>query len=183
MTYKIKMPKEKESKTNSYSVSREYKLTPQYDSKKSFYGKAKVRNENGKTILRSYDTDVAVIENGKPKVYGTYSSTTLKHIKEFLKQKGFKAETKEQILKDYGKEEKEETSNKQESSHLKTVYATAKMGDIMYQNQKERNDYKYRILKAGLGNRGLFFPDNWNELSENEKEKRLNLALEQIKDG
>jgi hypothetical protein len=35
-------------------------------------------------------------------VYGTYSSTTLRHIKEFLKQNGFKAESSKQIMADYG---------------------------------------------------------------------------------
>ena len=34
-------------------------------------------------------------------VYGTYSATTLRHIKEFLKQNGFKADSKSQIEKDY----------------------------------------------------------------------------------
>ena len=34
-------------------------------------------------------------------VFGLYSVTTLRHIKEFLKQNGFKAETKAQIAKDY----------------------------------------------------------------------------------
>lgn len=79
----------------------EHDLNPQYDARASFYGKAQVRNEDGKTILRSYSTDVAYIKDGKPVVNGTYSDTTLRHIKEFLKQNGFKAETKEQILKDY----------------------------------------------------------------------------------
>ena len=101
MTFEIKRPKEHEI-TRSYSIPKEYDLQTQYDSRKSFYGKAKVRSENGKKILRSYNTDVAEIENGKPKVHGTYSATTLRHIKEFLKQEGYKAESSKQIMKDYG---------------------------------------------------------------------------------
>jgi hypothetical protein len=80
----------------------EYELKPVYDSRKSFYGKAKVRKENGRLILTSYNTDVAELENGKAYVYGTYSPTTLRHIKEFLKQYGYKAESSKQIIKDYG---------------------------------------------------------------------------------
>lgn len=80
----------------------ESELTPKHDARASFYRKAFVKNENNKLILRSYNTDVAFIENGKATVNGTYLSTTLGHIKEFLRQHGFKAETKEQILKDYG---------------------------------------------------------------------------------
>ena len=78
------------------------KLNPKYDSRKSFYGKANVRSEDGKLILRSYATDVAYIENWKPVVRGLYSATTLRHIKEFLRQNGFKAESGKQILDDYG---------------------------------------------------------------------------------
>lgn len=80
----------------------EYDLEPKYDRKKSFYGKAVVTKDKGKLILTSYNTPVAEIENGKPIVHGTYSSTTLRHIKEFLKQNGFKAENSKQIMKDYG---------------------------------------------------------------------------------
>lgn len=88
-----------------------YQLTPQHSSQKSFYGKANVRKEFIGTgyvyTLTSYTTDVATIfQNGngdfaKATVYDTHSPTTLKHIKEFLKQYGYKAETKKQIEEDY----------------------------------------------------------------------------------
>lgn len=83
---------------------RQYELTPQYDSRASFYGKARVRiNKHGDQILTSYETDVAVISDRTAKVDTRYqSATTLRHIKEFLKQHGFKAESQQQILKDYG---------------------------------------------------------------------------------
>jgi hypothetical protein len=80
----------------------EYEIEPKFDSKKDFYGKANVRNEGNKKILRSYETDVAYIEDGKPVVKGLYSATTTRHIKEFLKQNGFKADTSKQIMEDYG---------------------------------------------------------------------------------
>jgi hypothetical protein len=79
-----------------------YELQTEHDSRKSFYGKARVEETNGKSVLYSYNTKVAQIENGKPIVYGTYSQTTLRHIQEFLLQKGFKAESAKQIMKDYG---------------------------------------------------------------------------------
>lgn len=78
-----------------------YELKPVYDARKSFYNKAiVVINDNRKKLL-SYQTLVAVIEDGKAKINGTYSQTTLRHIKEFLKQNGFKAENEAQILEDY----------------------------------------------------------------------------------
>lgn len=81
-----------------------YGLEPRYDSRKSFYGKAQVdTGDNGdKNKLYSYGTLVAEMKDGKPVVYGTYSQTTLRHIKDWLKQNGFKAETSRQILADYG---------------------------------------------------------------------------------
>ncbi len=78
-----------------------YELSTQHDSRKSFYGKAIVIEESNKKRLKSYDTIVAEISDGKAKVFGTYSPTTLRHIKEFLYQNGFDADTKKQIEKDY----------------------------------------------------------------------------------
>lgn len=80
-----------------------YELDTRFDSRKSFYGKAKVStNEHGDMILTSYSTDVAVIADGVAKVKGLYSNTTTRHIKEFLKQNGFKADSSKQIIEDYG---------------------------------------------------------------------------------
>ena len=78
-------------------------LTARFDSRKSFYGKAIIKMEGGKLCLISYNTLVARIniKKGIAEVYGDYSQTTMRHIKEFLKQNGFKAENKNQILKDY----------------------------------------------------------------------------------
>lgn len=78
-------------------------LCPYYDSAKSFYGKAKVIEIGNDVFLVSYATIVAFYnrETKIAQVVGTFSPTTLRHIKEFLRQSGFKAETKKQIMKDY----------------------------------------------------------------------------------
>ena len=78
-------------------------LCPYYDSAKSFYGKAKVIEIENDVFLVSYATIVAFYnrETKIAQVVGTFSPTTLRHIKEFLRQSGFKAETKKQIMKDY----------------------------------------------------------------------------------
>lgn len=82
---------------------KEFELTPIYDAGKSFYGKAIIIQTQNKLQLKSYNTIVAEYSDGKVEVFGDYSTTTLRHIKEFLKQNGFNAETKKQILKDYMK--------------------------------------------------------------------------------
>ena len=78
-----------------------YDLTPQYDKANSFYRKAQVSVLVDGYRLYSYNTPVAEIRKGVATVFGTYSHTTLRHIKEFLKQHGFTATTKQQIEKDY----------------------------------------------------------------------------------
>lgn len=80
----------------------ETELKTIYDLRESFYGKARVKEENGRLTLISFYTEVAYIENGKAFVLGQWSGTTTRHIKEFLLQNGFKAENIKQILKDYG---------------------------------------------------------------------------------
>lgn len=77
-------------------------LEPRYDSRKSFYGKAKTYKTDKGIELLSYGTKVAEIKNsGEVIIYGFYSQTTTRHIKEFLKQEGYFADTKKQIIKDY----------------------------------------------------------------------------------
>ena len=81
-----------------------YELGCIYDPRESFYGKAKVVEDRGCQTLYSYDTPVAKI-NRKGKVTllteWDYSQTTMRHIKEFMRQNGFKADTVAQIRKEY----------------------------------------------------------------------------------
>nr|DAV19635.1 MAG TPA: hypothetical protein [Caudoviricetes sp.] len=78
-----------------------FELQPQYDGRKSFYGKAFVERwdtENGMIyVLKSYDTTVATVTPTSdwgvvPETYevkvamGLLSATTLRHVKEFLAQ-------------------------------------------------------------------------------------------------
>lgn len=90
-----------------------YELKAIYDSRASFYGKATVEEDGENMVLKltSYSTHVATIQQGEEdlgrtetiaEVYGQYSQTTTRHIKEFLKQHGFKADNAKQIMADYG---------------------------------------------------------------------------------
>ncbi len=80
------------------SMARGY-LQPQYDSRASFYNKAETDDDK----LYSYGTLVAEIVDGKPVLYPDwdYSQTTIRHVREFLRQHGFTADSKAQIAKDY----------------------------------------------------------------------------------
>lgn len=78
-------------------------LKPIYDNAKSFYNKAVITRDLNKIILTSYSTEVCYInlQENKPYILNTQSQTTIRHIKEFLKQNGFKADSSKQILTDY----------------------------------------------------------------------------------
>lgn len=67
-----------------------YALEPQYDRRNSFYGKAHVIIEDDDSVtLRSYDTDILNLKNGKvKKLWDGWSQTTGRHIVEFSKQHG-----------------------------------------------------------------------------------------------
>lgn len=159
-----------------------YELRVIHDSRNSFYGKARVRIEGDKKILISYSTEVAYIQNGKAVVNGHYSQTTGRHIREFLKQNGFEANIPfDKILEKYKEpKELEQQRKKEEAKRVNEQFSTvgkiAALGEIFANTPKEKNDWKARMLKAGLP--GLSIPEDWDSLSEEEKEKRLNKVIE-----
>lgn len=68
-----------------------YELTPTgYDRVKSFYGKAKVIEKDGETVLQSYDTKVCKINASGEfvRMWGGYSVTTMRHINAFIEMFG-----------------------------------------------------------------------------------------------
>lgn len=64
---------------------RMFELRP-INGRKSFYGKASViEKDNGDIELRSYNTIVARIRNGKfERLWDNYSATTMNHINSFI---------------------------------------------------------------------------------------------------
>lgn len=85
-----------------------YDLGTRFDSRKSFYGKARVDvKEDGTQVLYSYGTPVCRIENGKVTLlrqgYRGWNSsqTTLRHVKEFLKQNGFESGSMRELANMY----------------------------------------------------------------------------------
>lgn len=121
-----------------------YDLKPQFDSRQSFYGKAKVDtgDTNDKNRLYSYDTLVAEIIDGKPVIHtdnefvvnGRYSPTTMRHIRDWLKQNGFKADTAKQIMDDYGDKK---TESCKESIDSVSVDTGAQIIDVTTRDKDE----------------------------------------------
>lgn len=71
---------------------------------------------------------------------------------------------------------------KDDLAPLKNIANVMALGEIFAGNQKEKNDWKLRMLKAGLENKGLIMPDDWDTLPEEEKERRLNGIMEMLKE-
>lgn len=99
-----------------------YYLDTKYDSRKSFYNKASVSDDTND--LYSYGVHVMTIKDGRPIIVcreDQLSQTTLRHIKEFLKQKGFPAISKQQIIKDYTAPESPLDENLRESPYKEII--------------------------------------------------------------
>ncbi len=75
-------------------------LAAVYDSRKSFYGKAKLYEMGGIMYLVSYSTIVAKIYKNVAQIFGYYSQTTARHINDFLYQNGFDTLNKKEMMKE-----------------------------------------------------------------------------------
>lgn len=58
---------------------------------------------------------------------------------------------------------------------FKMVGTIASLGNIFAQTIEEKNAWKERMIRAGIN--GIDFPENWAELPEDEKEKRLDAII------
>jgi len=117
----------------------------------------------------SYGTHVATMEGGRLLVHGYWSQTTSKHINYVASEYGLtKVEAQKEDVKESGMD------------WLNTVASVASLADIFTDNKTENNDWKIKMLKAGLDNRGLIMPDDWDSLGEEDKETRLNGAIKAI---
>ena len=65
---------------------------------------------------------------------------------------------------------------------FKMVSAVLAIGDIVCESQEEKNDWYKRMLKAGFENYGLSFPEDWDDLSEDEKTRRLEEVISVLKE-
>jgi len=89
--------------------------------------------------------------------------------------------TPDKILKD--KQKLKQVADAIGSGNVKrelgSIAMIAKMGELLTDTQSQANDWKARMLKAGLGE-GLSMPDDWGALSEDEKQARLDKAIQTI---
>ena len=117
----------------------------------------------------SYNTHVATINQATDELYvhGYWSVTTSKHINYIADVYGLTKVKRER-----------DADVDIPNTGLKTIATVMRLGDIFQSdkaggNQKSRNDWKTRMLKAGLEGRGLIMPDDWDTLDEATKEARM----------
>lgn len=67
-----------------------------------------------------------------------------------------------------------------DNSHLKSIAMVAVLGEFFGKDKKESNDWKTRMIKAGLGE-GIQMPEDWDELDEETKELRLNKVIKELR--
>lgn len=118
-------------------------------------------NVSGNKVY-SYDTHVATINGGNLIKLGYWSSTTSKHINYVAKEYGL-------TVIDATKEQKEETKD-ETYNPLKTASLVASLASVFTKTPKEKNDWMKRMLATTPG---INFPEDWDTLNEDEKERRL----------
>jgi len=73
-----------------------------------------------------------------------------------------------------------EDEEKEANKMFGAIGAIAKMGEILSEDKKETNDWKKRIIEAGLGDKGLIIPEDWDSLPEDEKTRRLDGVMAEL---
>ena len=119
----------------------------------------------------SYTTHVATIKGSELIIHGYWSATTSKHINYVAEELG--------LTKTKGPRKEEETP--QRDNNFNTVGMIAMMGQFFGETKKESNDWKKRMIQAGLGD-AIHIPEDWDTLTEEEKEKRLNKVIEVMRE-
>jgi hypothetical protein len=71
-----------------------------------------------------------------------------------------------------------EREEKRTSSRFNSVAGVAMLGNIFCNTPEDKNNWKMRMLKAGMP--GFDPPADWDALPENEKERRLDLAINSL---
>lgn len=92
-------------------------------------------------------------------------------IHKLLRETGVVSEEEKKIFL----ENADKKSREKVESVFKTTAAIASLGEIFCKDKKESNDWKARMLKAGIN--GLDVPSDWDSLDEDTKAKRLDAVI------
>lgn len=125
-------------------------LEPRFDSRNSFYKKAKVvTKDNGDEELYSYGTHVGGIRGGKPYSKGRFSQTTSRHQREFFKQRDINPNDVE--VEESKKTEDVEYISKKELDDMPAEYKSTVKDSIDAEVWKGNDRKKVTKLYKDLG--------------------------------
>lgn len=139
------------------------------------------KHEDGLVVFYSYTTPVAFIKDGQLTISeNVWSITTAKHLNWIEDYAGVERKFHRIPHKDFKNSFEKAKGPQDKPDHLKTVGLVSAMFGILSENDKEA---KVKYQKRFYENvPGLQFPDDWDQLSTEEKEKRLDgvnkIALE-----
>ena len=128
---------------------------------------------NGVIFYKSYDTIIAFETMGNllKVCENCWSSTTGKHLNWLDGGNKKNRLDRETFQKELAKVKPKE----KESNPLALLGMVSALGDIMTDNKKESNKWKERFI---MKQEGIIKPEDWNELTEQENEKRLNGVID-----
>ena len=157
-----------------------YELMP-IGKQKSFYGKAIVNSDGNIAKLTSYKTHVASYDftTETLTINNWYSATTTKHINAFASRYGYEKITSKN-WSDYKPVEKETPIEKDNTFGFMNMFF--KMGELTNKNEDDALAYDEKIIFATMRSKIPDWtpPQNWDDLPQAEKTKRLQKIKELI---
>lgn len=138
-------------------IKNEYYLEPQYDTRKSFYKKARVVVEGDNKTLYSYNTKVCEIKmspetKAEANILGFYSQTTTRHIKDFLYQYGLKVGNQQFLFENYTERGRQEVAEKEakKAERLAKAEEKARLKAERAEKRLERLELKKEKLRKKI---------------------------------
>ena len=139
------------------------------------------RDEDGIRIFYSYTTPVAFIDSDNTLVVSenVWSMTTAKHlnwIEDFCGVERKQSRTKNSVFKESLKfrqsKDGQDMTEARQNNHLKTTAMVSKLFGLLSTNDEKAMEQKKRFFEIA----GCTFPEDWDQLSLEEKRSRISKA-------
>ena len=139
------------------------------------------KDEDGIRVFYSYTTPVAFIDSDNTLVVSenVWSMTTAKHlnwIEDFCGVERKQSRTKNSVFKESLKfrqsKDGQDMTEARQNNHLKTTAMVSKLFGLLSTNDEKAMEQKKRFFEIA----GCTFPEDWDQLSLEEKQSRISKA-------
>ena len=139
------------------------------------------KDEDGIRVFYSYTTPVAFIDSDNTLVISenVWSMTTAKHlnwIEDFCGVERKQSRTKNSVFKESLKfrqsKDGQDMTEARQNNHLKTTAMVSKLFGLLLTNDEKAMEQKKRFFEIA----GCTFPEDWDQLSLEEKQSRISKA-------